>query len=119
MLCRHIEEKKGRKVAVLVNADRDLWTSPTEKEKRTTGVSRWRTTLAFAKVQDDMIYEAKESWVTMEVDDDNTVRIISPGNNLKQTSANRRINAGFKGTSQDRQMRCSDEEHRKRKYQIS
>lgn len=71
---RHVEEKKGRKVAKsLVNADRDLWTSPTEKEKWTTGVSRWRNNPRIRKrVQDDMIYEAKESWVTMEVDDDNT-----------------------------------------------
>ena len=71
---RHIEERKGRKVAKsLANADRDLWTSPTEKEKRTTGVSRWRNNPRIRKrVQDDMIYEAKESWVTMELDNDNT-----------------------------------------------
>ena len=70
----HIEGKKGRKVAKsLVNADRNLWTSPTEKEKRTTGVSRWRNNpRKRKKVQDDAVYEAKESWVTMDVDNDNT-----------------------------------------------
>lgn len=71
---RHIEEKKGRKVAKsLVNADRDLWTTPTEKEKRTTGVSRWRNNPRKRKeVQDDAVYKAKESWVTMDVNNDNT-----------------------------------------------
>ena len=71
---RHIEKKKGRKVAKsLIDADRDLWTSPTEQEKRTTGVSRWRDNpRKRKKVQDDAIYKAKESWVMMNVEDDRT-----------------------------------------------
>ena len=71
---RHIEEKKGRKIAKsLINANRDLWTSPTEEEKRTTGVSRRRKNpRKRKKVQDDAVYKAKESWVTMDVNHDNT-----------------------------------------------
>ena len=101
---RHIEEKKGRKVAKsLINADRDLWTSPTEQQKRTTGVSRWRNNpRKRKKVQDDAVYEAKESWVTMDVNDDKTrgdyFALYRNRQNLSQTVSS---NEEFKGISLD------------------
>ena len=69
-----LKRRRGAKLRSLSSdADRDLWTSPTEQQKRTTGVSRWRNNpRKRKKVQDDAVYEAKESWVTMDVDNDNT-----------------------------------------------
>lgn len=71
---RHVEEKKGRKVSKsLVGADRDLWTSPTEKEKRTTGVSRWRNNPRIRKESTgDAVFSPKEAWVTLDQNNDNT-----------------------------------------------
>ena len=44
-----------------------------KQQKRTTGVSRWRDNPRKRKrVQDDAVYTAKESWVTMDVNDDKT-----------------------------------------------
>jgi len=97
---RHIEEKKGRKIAKsLVNADRNLWTSPTEEDKRTTGVSRWRNNPRKRKrVQDDAVYTAKESWVTMDVNDDNTRRDYFAWENAQaELEANRLIKRRVQG----------------------
>ena len=101
---RHTEAKKGRKIAKsLVDADRDLWTSPTEQQKRTTGVSRWRDNPRKRKgVQDDAVYTAKESWVTMDVNDDKTrgdyFALYRNRQNLSQTVSS---NEEFKGISLD------------------
>lgn len=71
---RHIEEKKGRKVAKsLVGADRDLWTSPTDEQKKTEGISRWRNNPRIRKKSEgDAVFERKEGWVTMNHHDGNT-----------------------------------------------
>ena len=71
---RHYEAKKGRKIPKsLINADLNLWTSPTEQEKQTIGVSRWRNNPRIRKkVQDDAVFEAKESWITLDKNNDNT-----------------------------------------------
>ena len=71
---RHIEEKKGRKVAKsLVGADRDLWTSPTDEQKKTEGISRWRNNPRIRKKSEgDTVFERKEGWVTMNHHDGNT-----------------------------------------------
>ena len=71
---RHIEEKKGRKVAKsLVGADRDLWTSPTDEQKKTEGISRWRNNPRIRKKSEgDIVFERKEGWVTMNHHDGNT-----------------------------------------------
>jgi len=71
---RHVEEKKGRKVAKsLVGADRDLWTTPTDEQKKTEGISRWRNNPRIRRNSAaDEVYASRERWVTMDKNNDNT-----------------------------------------------
>ena len=71
---RHVEKKKGRKIAKsLIGADRDLWTTPTDEQKKTEGISRWRNNPRIRKKREgDAVFERKEGWVTMSHHDGNT-----------------------------------------------
>ena len=71
---RHVEEKKGRKVAKsLIGADRNLWTTPTDEQKKTEGISRWRNNPRIRRNSAaDEVYASRERWVTMDKNNDNT-----------------------------------------------
>jgi len=106
---RHVEERKGRKVVKsLSGADRDLWTSPTEEEKRTDGVSRWRNNpRKRKKPRDDAVYESKESWVTLEQDNDNTRQDYFDWEEAQsQLAANRLIKRRVQGYISGYVKRC-------------